>query len=93
MLIFINMEKKEEKVLEKEMKNLGVSGSGKKEGKDVDEEMEFMNECLAKSKNKLNISMNEKDELDDLDDEKIEQEFNDFLKSFSQNQQAKVVFN
>lgn len=44
-----------------------------------DEDLDFINENLDEPVNKLNISKHEKNDLEELDDEKIEQEFNAFL--------------
>lgn len=35
----------------------------------IDPDMAFIEESMSGTKDKLNLSMNEKDELDDLDDE------------------------
>ena len=55
--------------------------------------MDFINDCLNISKNKLNISMTEKDKLDDLDDEKVEKEFHNFLNEIQKDHEASEFMN
>lgn len=58
-----------------------------------DEDLDLINECVAKSNNKLNISVDEKEELNNLDDEAIEKEFNDFMKNINKNNSADEFLN
>lgn len=51
--------------------------------------MAFIEENVEGSKNKLNLSINEKEDLEDLDDEQVEQEFTAFLKDINKDEQAK----
>ena len=53
--------------------------SPEEEEEDDVNDMAFIDDNISGSKNKLNISINEKDDIDDLDDEQVEKEFTEFL--------------
>lgn len=47
------------------------------------EEMDLLNECLVGANEKLNLTADEKDDLEDLDDEQIQKEYEEFMKNIS----------
>lgn len=81
-----------EEDLQKNFEKLSIIKSSK-ESQNFDEDLDLLNECVAKSRNKLNISVDEKEELDNLDDEAIEKEFNEFMKNISKDNTADQFLN
>ena len=55
--------------------------------------MAFIDDNTSTTKNKLNISINEKDDIDDLNDEEVEQEFTAFLQEMQKNSEANDFLN
>lgn len=64
----------------------GISIVNKKE-EGVDD-FNFLDECLQGTNEKLNLTADEKEDLDDLDDEAIQKEYADFMKNIASNDNA-----
>ena len=51
-------------------------------------DMGFLDDCLQETNQKLNLTADEKDDLEDIDDEEIEKEYEEFMRNMSQNAQV-----
>lgn len=76
----------------KDQKPETVSETQKSKAEHKDETDDLLNDCLP-SNHKLNLTADEKDELDDLEDPINDAEYENFIRSLDTNEQAKNLLN